>query len=46
MMDFWGNLFEYVTYQVTGKLSEKPVKQSALSHYLRSMVLLDVKPSW
>ncbi len=46
MVKFWGSLFEYVDYMVCGKTAEKPVKKSALSLFLRSVVLLDVKPSW
>jgi len=46
MVEFWGSLFEYVTYQVKGIPVEKPVKKSAFLLYLKSLVLLDVKPSW
>ncbi len=46
MVEFWGSLFEYVSYQVRGEPAVKPVKKSALAVYLRSLVLLDVKPSW
>lgn len=46
MVEFCGSLYEYVSYQVTGTLSEKPVKKNALSLFLRSLVLLKVNPSW
>ena len=46
MIKLWGSLFEYVTYQVRGLPAEKPVKKSAISYYLRSLLLLDVEPSW
>jgi len=46
MVDFWGSLFEYVSYQFTGMPAEKQMKKSAFSLYLRALVLLDVKPTW
>jgi len=46
MVEFWGSLFEYVTYQVKGMPVEKQGKESAILLYLRSVVLLDVNPAW
>lgn len=46
MVEFWGSLFEYADYQIRGKIPEKPVKKGALSLLLRSVLLLNVNPSW
>jgi len=46
MVEFWGSLFEYIDYLIRGKTAERPVKKSAFSLFLRSVVLLDVKPAW
>jgi uncharacterized SAM-binding protein YcdF (DUF218 family) len=46
MVEFWGSLFEYVSYQIAGAPAEKPMKKSALSLYLRSLVLLDAGRPW
>jgi uncharacterized SAM-binding protein YcdF (DUF218 family) len=46
MVEFWGSLFEYAAYQLRGMPVEKTVKKSVFMQYLRSLVLLDVKPSW
>jgi hypothetical protein len=46
MVEFWGSLFEYVSYQVKGMPAEKPMQKSALSLFLRSVLLLDAKPAW
>ncbi len=42
MVGFWGSLVEYAAYQVNGK----PLKKSAFSLYLKSLVLLNVKMPW
>ena len=46
MVEFWGSLFQYVTYQIKGMPAEKQGKESAILLYLRSLVLLDVYPLW
>ena len=46
MMEFWGSLFEYAAWQMTGVLSKESRKDSDLSKILRSLLLLDVKYAW
>lgn len=46
MVEFWGSLLEYISWQATGQLPEKSLKKSQLSILLRSLFLLDVKPTW
>jgi uncharacterized SAM-binding protein YcdF (DUF218 family) len=46
MVEFWGSMIEFVIWQATGKLSEKPMEKSRLSILLRSLFLMDVKPTW
>ncbi|RJP85079.1 MAG: YdcF family protein [Desulfobacteraceae bacterium] len=45
-LEFWGSLFEFTSWKITGKLPEKPEGQSQISRFLKSLLLLNIKLSW
>jgi len=46
MVKFWGSMYAFISWQITGVISKEPRKNSGLSSILRSLILLDWKYAW
>jgi hypothetical protein len=46
MVELWGSLFEYAIWQTTRQTSKKKNDESQFVTFLRSMFVMDVKPTW
>jgi hypothetical protein len=44
MMELWGSLYELAAYRMRGAFSTDPPKQSAVSAFLRKLLLFELEP--